>query len=109
MLLVKGRLVGRDVVDFRDHKGSVLHCFSFPWDNSFSVIAELKAAMFAIDLAYSRSWEMIWLESDCMFVVMVLRERNWLIPWTLRMSWRRCLTQLRSMDFFGLSHIQRRQ
>lgn len=67
---------------FRDWKGKVLHCFSFPFDNTYAFVAELKAGIFAIETASGRGWNCNWIESDSSYVVHILRSRSIQVPYS---------------------------
>lgn len=51
--------------------------------------AELAIAMFAILKAYYMRWDNIWLESDSIYVMYVLRSANPSITWRFVASWSR--------------------
>ncbi|KAK2657980.1 hypothetical protein Ddye_011032 [Dipteronia dyeriana] len=60
---------------FRTSRGFVKGCFVIPLDVCFAFEAELVAAVYAIDYAWTFGWCRLWLESDSTFVVDILHSR----------------------------------
>ncbi|KAK2646800.1 hypothetical protein Ddye_021995 [Dipteronia dyeriana] len=69
---------------FRTCRGFVKGCFAIPLGVCFAFGAELAAAIYAIDYAWTFDWRRLWLESDSTFVVDILRSRSRKVPWRWR-------------------------
>ncbi|WCJ18474.1 Retrovirus-related Pol polyprotein from type-1 retrotransposable element R2 [Euphorbia peplus] len=91
---------------FRTSRGFPKGCFAFSIGCSFAHIAELRAAVYAISVAWNKGWRHIWLECDSMFVVSLFKTRSTRVPWELRQNWLQCLNYISKMCFV-VSHIYR--
>lgn len=58
---------------FRNTRGFVKGCFSSKLGNGFALEAELFAAMKAISIAFEKDWRYLWIESDSMYIVSLLK------------------------------------
>lgn len=61
--------------------------------------------MTAIEIASSKGFTNLWLESDSKLVILAFRSNSG-IPWCLSNRWQNCLARIRTMRFFA-SHIYR--
>jgi ribonuclease HI len=87
---------------FRDHTAKF--CGGFAQKVPGTVIhAELMAMILAMELAYSKGWKNLWLESDSKTALLAFENNN-MVPWDLRNRWLNC----RSLDTnLRWSHIYR--
>lgn len=90
---------------FRDRSGAVLGCFAAYYGISWSLYAELLAAMTSIEIAHQRGWSKLWLECNSSLVVQAFSNVD-LVPLRLRNKWRNCLCLVSNM-IFRVSHIYR--
>ncbi|XP_004309472.1 PREDICTED: putative ribonuclease H protein At1g65750-like [Fragaria vesca subsp. vesca] len=90
---------------FRDFHGSFLGAFASNLEILNSVDAEVMAVIQAIELAWVRDWEHIWLEVDSIIVLNFLQDPH-LVPWRLRVGWGNFLHRISQMNFRS-SHIFR--
>ncbi|POO03498.1 Ribonuclease H-like domain containing protein [Trema orientale] len=58
----------------------------------------------AISIAFVRSWQRLWIESDSTYVVGLLKSRSKLVPWNHRNRWFHVLHMVCSMQIC-VSHI----
>lgn len=88
---------------FRGFNAAALGCFSCHLGVSTSLNAELSAAMHTIEIASSRGWVNLWIETDSAFVV---RAFNYLdtIPWRLQTRWKNCMETATSFNL-QVTHI----
>ncbi|XP_065881590.1 F-box/LRR-repeat protein At4g14096-like isoform X2 [Euphorbia lathyris] len=91
---------------FRNYRGFPNGCFAFSTPLSFAYMAELRAAIFAIELAWETNWHQLWVESDSIYVVNLLRHRSIDVPWSIRQEWLHCLSICSRMNIL-VSHIFR--
>ena len=82
---------------FRDKNADFLGAFAYNLGISNSLVAELNATMFAIELAHHRGWNHIWLESDSMFVTLAFKSKK-IVPWQLRNRWENCWSKPNSQS-----------
>ncbi|KAL8515515.1 hypothetical protein ACS0TY_014270 [Phlomoides rotata] len=68
-----GQLRGGGV--FRDNFGVFRCCFAASFGAGFAFEAELATTFMALDLAFERHWNAIWLETNSSYVVHVLKAR----------------------------------
>jgi ribonuclease HI len=61
--------------------------------------------MLSIEIASSKGWSHLWLESDSMLVVQAFSSAK-IVPWALRNRWDNCLLKISNMNFY-VSHIYR--
>jgi ribonuclease HI len=90
---------------FRNFNGDFLGCFADSIGLANALKAELWGIIFAIEAAFDRGWNNLWIESDSMVATWALKSPS-LIPWQLRNRWESCLQKLNSMNFM-LTHIYR--
>jgi len=90
---------------FRNLDGACLGGFSQFIGPADALFAELTAAMNAIELAASKGFSNVWLESDSQLVTMAFNSKL-VVPWELRNRWENCLQLTYNMRFCS-SHIYR--
>lgn len=88
---------------FHDRNGSALGYFDFNLGISFSLHAELTAAMLAIELAFNKGWKRLWFEYDSSLILAAFQLTS-LVPWRLRSRCNNCLHLDQKMEF-SISHI----
>ncbi|CAJ2657526.1 unnamed protein product [Trifolium pratense] len=72
---------------------------------SSSLHDELIGAMTAVEIAHSKGWINLWIETDSMLVVLAFKSSK-VVRWTLRNRWDNCLYLLSSMSLL-VTHIYR--
>ncbi|KAJ0027643.1 hypothetical protein Pint_36567 [Pistacia integerrima] len=93
---------------FRSNSGEFLGGFLINLGFEFAYYAELMAVLIAIEIAYSKGWWQLWIESDALTVVQVIQTR-WLDPrHRLIDRWIECLRLMNSM-IIDCSHIYREE
>ena len=90
---------------FRNNEGCCVGCFAQRLGDGNALVAELSAVMTAIELAASKGYWSVWLESDSQLVLQAFKS-NMIIRWSLRNRWYNCLVITHNMRFFA-SHIYR--
>ncbi|GAU50480.1 hypothetical protein TSUD_409650 [Trifolium subterraneum] len=90
---------------FRNSNADFLYGFAENPCISSAFVAELCGAMNAIEIAASKNWNNLWLETDSTLVVLAFKS-SLLVPWDLSNRWRSCLLLTQSMNFI-VSHIFR--
>lgn len=70
----------------RDCFGRAIALFAAPLGVRFAFEAELFAVMLAVQKVSSLPPHPIWIESDSMLVVQMLRHRSASVPWSLRLE-----------------------
>ena len=80
--------------------------FSFNLGCDFAYVAELSAAIYALEIAWNKGWHTLWLECDSIWVVQLLSSKSKTVPWKIKHRWLRCLTYISRMNF-KVSHIYR--
>lgn len=90
---------------FEDSNAAVLGCFAASVGVSNSLIAELSAAMLAIEIALEKGWNSLWLECDSSPVVHAFSSSE-IVPLKLRAGWKHYIDITKSMRFM-VSHIFR--
>lgn len=78
---------------FRDSEGNCIGCFTQFLGSVNALHAELVAAMTAIEIASSKGFTNLWLESDSQLVILAFRSNSG-IPWCLSNRWKNCLLEL---------------
>ncbi|GAU37904.1 hypothetical protein TSUD_163410 [Trifolium subterraneum] len=72
---------------FRNSDANFIFCFAEPLGFASSYQAELCAAMTAIEIAHTRNWHNLWLETDSTLVVLAFKNSNTKVAWNLRNRW----------------------
>jgi ribonuclease HI len=91
---------------FRDSNADFLFAFAEPLGIASSYSAELCGAMKAIEIAYNKRWNNIWLETHSTLVVAAFKNPSKSVPWPLRNHWKNVLVMIRSLNFI-VSHLCR--
>ncbi|PRQ42072.1 putative RNA-directed DNA polymerase [Rosa chinensis] len=84
---------------FRDASGVYLGSFCQPLGCNSSFYAELYAVIVSIEVAFTRGWTTLWLESDSISVLASLSSNSFSPPWDLRVRWQNCLKNIQQMQF----------
>ena len=90
---------------FRNAAGVCIGSFSQNLNTNSFYIEELLAAILAIEIAYSKGWQNLWLETDSQLVLLAFQKRSH-VSWEIRNRWINCLELIKGMNFF-VSHIYR--
>lgn len=73
-------------------------------DCGFSFEAELMAAISEMEIAWERGWRSLWLGSDSIYVVSLLKARFPIVPWNICNHWLFTLQRIKSFSLHA-SHI----
>jgi len=90
---------------FRNSDGACIGGFTHFIGPADALFAKLIATMVAIEIAVSKGFSNVWLESDSKLVVMAFKSKL-VVPWELRNRWENCLHLTYNMRFC-VSHIYR--
>ena len=90
---------------FRNSNANFLGAFADNLGIANSFCADLHGAMIAIEFAFHRGWNHLWIETDSMLVTQSFKSKS-IVPWQIRNRWNNCLHLLSSMIFF-VTHIYR--
>jgi ribonuclease HI len=90
---------------FRNSNADFFYGFAENTGIASAFVAELCGAMNAIEIAASKNWNNLWLETDSTLVVLAFKSSS-LVPWVLSNRWHNCLLLTESMNFI-VSHIFR--
>ena len=82
--------------------------FAYLLANSFSHEAKIFTAITVIDIAWTLSWNHLWIEADFTFVVGLIKSTSHAIPWRSDHEWAICLNHLSQMEYI-VSHIYRKK
>jgi len=52
----------------------------------------------AIEIAYDKNWNYLWIETDSKWASMAFKSHN-IVPWKLKNRWQNCVVKLESMHF----------
>lgn len=91
---------------FRNNRAEFIGGFSMPLGVRTSFYAEFMAFLVAIEIANSKGWFDLWLESDSMSVIQCFLNPLYLPPWELHVKWRKCCHILSRMRI-KITHIHR--
>jgi ribonuclease HI len=91
---------------FRNHRADMLCCYAEPLGIASSFLAELHAAISAIEIAFDMHWDNLWIESDSSLVVRAFQNPDHNVTWSLRNRWRNALVLFKQMNGM-VSHIFR--
>ncbi|XP_058776768.1 uncharacterized protein LOC131651114 [Vicia villosa] len=89
----------------RNSDGVFLGAFASCLDGANSLTAELYGAILAIEFAFVRNWNNIWLETDSTAVVKAFNSPH-KVPWQVRNRWLNCINIVTNWNFL-VSHIFR--
>lgn len=90
---------------FRNNEGICLGCFAQNLGNTNAFNAKLMAVILAMETAFHKGCNHLWLETDSQLVCLALNSSS-CVPWILRNRWNNCLAFVRSINF-TFSHIYR--
>ena len=90
---------------FRDSEGTYLGGFAQNLNTNSSFNVELLADITAIEVACSKGWLNLWLETDSQLVMLAFRNKS-IVAWELRNKWCNCIELITNMNFV-VSHIYR--
>lgn len=90
---------------FRNNFGHNLGCFALNIGVSNALYAEVMGVILAIECAYDKNWQYLWIECDSKLVTLAFMSAH-IIPWQMKNRWENCMTKLKSMNFF-ITHIYR--
>lgn len=91
---------------FRNSEGHFLGGFSANLGIGFAFEGELAVALLAIEIAYCKGWNQIWIECDCMYVIYMLNSLNPQVPWKCLEKWRMVKRHLSSIHWVA-THVFR--
>jgi len=78
---------------FRDSSGDCIGCFAENLGVQTDFYAELMGAINAIEIASSKNWQSLWLETDSKLVQMAIAS-TLSIPWQIRNRWLNCTIKI---------------
>ncbi|XP_077237074.1 uncharacterized protein LOC143878709 [Tasmannia lanceolata] len=90
----------------RDNKGQIISLFSVAYDSVPIQEAELEAIIRSVQLARNRNVENLWIESDSLNVVQIIR-KQWPCPWRKIPALEKLHRDLLSLNSWKISHIWR--
>ncbi|KAL8540377.1 hypothetical protein ACS0TY_001834 [Phlomoides rotata] len=99
-----GLLTGGGI--YRDSFGVLRGCFAIQHGIGFAFEAELATALLAIEIAYDKQWLKIWLKTDSLYVVYILKTHHSVVPWRLMAQWHKIRRLMGDMHIVVL-HIFR--
>jgi ribonuclease HI len=91
---------------FRDCSRDFIGDFDDNLGMASAIFAELMGEIHAIEIAQSKGWNSLWLETDSKLVQLAFTSSS-IVPWALRNHWQNCLCKVRSMNFI-VSHLFRK-
>ncbi|GAU22346.1 hypothetical protein TSUD_106740 [Trifolium subterraneum] len=91
---------------FRNSDANFIFCFAEPLGFASSYQAELCAAITAIEIAHTRNWHNLWLETDSTLVVLAFKNSNTKVAWNLRNRWHNAMLLFKQLNGM-VSHIYR--
>lgn len=90
---------------FRSSEGFTRGCFAQNLSTDSAFVAEILGAILAIEIAQSKNWNHVWLETDSKLLTLAFKNHK-MIPWNLRNRWINCIEATKQMNFM-VSHIYR--
>jgi ribonuclease HI len=91
---------------FRDHEAEFVYGFAEPLTASNAFIAEICGFMRAIEIAYQKSWNHLWIETDSLLVVSAFNHPDKPVAWSLRNRWKNAIFMASHMHII-VTHIYR--
>jgi ribonuclease HI len=91
---------------FRDHEAEFVYGFAEPLTASNAFIAEICGFMRAIEIAYQKSWNHLWIETDSLLVVSAFNHPGKPVAWSLRNRWKNAIFMASHMHII-VTHIYR--
>lgn len=92
---------------FRNCRGFVLGCFSVNLGTAFAFEAELFVVILALEAAFERNWNKIWLECDSTYVYGLILSKSSDVPWSFRNRWLKVLLKMKDI-LLVVTHIFRK-
>lgn len=91
---------------FRNHNADFVYGFAEPLGITNAYVAELCGFMRAIEIAFQKQWNHLWIESDSSTVVSAFNRPECQIVWSLRTRWKNALFMASQMNVI-VTHIYR--
>jgi ribonuclease HI len=91
---------------FRDHNANFVYGFAEPLGTCSAYVAEMCGFMRAIEIAFHKQWNHLWIESDSSTVVSAFINPDHQVAWSLRTRWHNALFMARNMHVI-VTHIYR--
>ncbi|KAK2430924.1 hypothetical protein QL285_029213 [Trifolium repens] len=91
---------------FRDHNADFVYGFAEPLGTCSAYVAEMRGFMRAIEIAFHKQWNHLWIESDSSTVVSAFINPDHQVAWSLRTRWHNALFMARHMHVI-VTHIYR--
>ncbi|MCH79531.1 glycerol-3-phosphate dehydrogenase, partial [Trifolium medium] len=91
---------------FRDHADDFVFAFAQPLGFETPFFAERFGAILAIELAYSKGWLNLWLETDSLLVVSAFNNATKPVAWPLSNRWKNAMLMVSQMNCV-VTHIYR--
>jgi ribonuclease HI len=91
---------------FRDHNADFVYGFAEPLGTCSAYVAEMSGFMRAIEIAFHKQWNHLWIESDLSTVVSAFINSDHQVAWSLRTRWHNALFMARHMHVI-VTHIYR--
>jgi ribonuclease HI len=91
---------------FRDNEANFIYAFAEPLGTSTSYVAELCGAMRALEIAFQKHWQHLWIETDSMLVVEAFKNPNKPVAWQLSNRWKNAMFMFKQLNCV-VSHIYR--
>ncbi|XP_057770983.1 uncharacterized protein LOC130990768 [Salvia miltiorrhiza] len=85
---------------------SVLGCFHFSAGRGWAFEAELLALIITLEQIIAQNWDFVWIETDCTYMVDLLRSRSHTVPWRFFSRWRKVLSSIADLHII-ITHIYR--
>ncbi|XP_057811636.1 uncharacterized protein LOC131025868 [Salvia miltiorrhiza] len=99
-----GQIAARGI--FRDKFCSVKGCFHIKGGLGYAFEAELLAVITAVQIAHSRGWNYLWIESDSTYIVRLLHSGYLAVPWRFAALWSKVLDIIKGFHVHA-THIYR--
>lgn len=91
--------------NFRDRMTAILGCFTVNSGNIFAFQGEILGVTNAIEIAFDKGWNNLWLECGSQLVAMVVKDSS-IVTWKFGNKWRNHLVKASNMNF-RVTHIFR--
>jgi ribonuclease HI len=91
---------------FRNHEAEFVYGFAEPLTVTNAFCAELCGFMRAIEIAYNKHWNHLWIESDSLSVVSAFLHPAKSVAWSLSNRWKNVIFMASQMNII-VTHIYR--
>jgi ribonuclease HI len=91
---------------FRNHAAEFVYGFTEPLGASNAFVAELCGFMRAIEIAYQKQWNHLWIETDSLSVVSAFNHPEKQVAWSLSNRWKNAVFMSSQMNII-VTHIYR--